>query len=594
MITLSKLPSFGCQFNIVLLARRIFVRAKSDMDVKVENQDIDIEASSQSFKEITEGRAKILCENSNNVFYNNVQEFNRDITIAAITEFAKEELNKKDIEAVEYHKDAKNIVQLNDENGGRRKVYPGEKCEEGIRILEALSATGLRSVRLAKEVPGVKEIIANDLSKSAVEAIQRNIEHNKVQNLVTANEDDASILMYNHKAGRKAAFDVIDLDPYGTASPFLDAAVQAVRPQGLLCVTCTDMAVLAGNTPESCWAKYRSMPLKTKACHEQALRILLGAIEQHANRYSRYIEPLLSVSVDFYIRVFVKVHFGLAKVKMSARKQAYVIRCGGCSSFHMQPVGEVIKTKNGEKHIPGLGPPVGRKCELCGHKNSVGGPIWAAPLYNTDFLHKVRSSVKAFPERLNTSSRINGFLTMMLEELPDIPLHYVSDELSSVMKCSCPPEVMLRSAIMNAGYRVSSFHGRKSSIKTDAPPNVIWDIMKAWFESCDNNKKKKLKEGTPVHALVTRTSTTEKIDFTKRDDAISESKKKGVVRFPTLPDYWGPKARAKEGSDGEMGPSEYLREKSKKFQGKRKNKNEETTEKKLKMDDEVQPETVVE
>lgn len=34
----------------------------------------------EGFKEIKEGKATILIENSNNVFYNNVQEFNRDIT----------------------------------------------------------------------------------------------------------------------------------------------------------------------------------------------------------------------------------------------------------------------------------------------------------------------------------------------------------------------------------------------------------------------------------------------------------------------------------------------------------------------------------
>lgn len=38
---------------------------------------------------------------------------------------------------------------------------------------------------------------------------------------------------------------------------------------GLLCVTCTDMAVFAGNFPEVAWSKYQSMPLRTKACHEQ-------------------------------------------------------------------------------------------------------------------------------------------------------------------------------------------------------------------------------------------------------------------------------------------------------------------------------------
>jgi len=33
---------------------------------------------------------------------------------------------------------------------------------------------------------------------------------------------------------------------------------------------------------------------------------------------------------------------------------------------------------------------------------------------------------------------------------------------------------------MNAGYRVSSFHGRMNSLKTDAPPLVLWDIMRKW------------------------------------------------------------------------------------------------------------------
>lgn len=33
-------------------------------------------------------------------------------------------------------------------------------------------------------------------------------------------------------------------------------------------VTCTDMATLCGNTPEACFNKYDSIPIRTKACHE--------------------------------------------------------------------------------------------------------------------------------------------------------------------------------------------------------------------------------------------------------------------------------------------------------------------------------------
>lgn len=37
--------------------------------------------------------------------------------------------------------------------------------------------------------------------------------------------------MYNHRS-RGAQFDVIDLDPYGSAVPFLDAAIGAVNDGG--------------------------------------------------------------------------------------------------------------------------------------------------------------------------------------------------------------------------------------------------------------------------------------------------------------------------------------------------------------------------
>lgn len=59
-------------------------------------------------------------------------------------------------------------------------------------ILEALAATGLRSIRYAKEVPGIKQIIANDLSLAAVESLKANIIFNKVENLVSVSHSDAS------------------------------------------------------------------------------------------------------------------------------------------------------------------------------------------------------------------------------------------------------------------------------------------------------------------------------------------------------------------------------------------------------------------
>jgi tRNA G26 N,N-dimethylase Trm1 len=40
-----------------------------------------------------------------------------------------------------------------------------------------------------------------------------------------------SVLMYTHREERRRV-DVVDLDPYGTAAPFIDPAVQCIRDGG--------------------------------------------------------------------------------------------------------------------------------------------------------------------------------------------------------------------------------------------------------------------------------------------------------------------------------------------------------------------------
>jgi len=45
-----------------------------------------------------------------------------------------------------------------------------------------------------------------------------------------------------------------------------------------------------------------------------ALRILLHSLSTSAARYRRYIVPTISCGIDFYIRVFVRVHESAAEV----------------------------------------------------------------------------------------------------------------------------------------------------------------------------------------------------------------------------------------------------------------------------------------
>lgn len=39
-----------------------------------------------------------------------------------------------------------------------------------------------------------------------------------------------------------------------------------------------------------------------------------------------------------------------------------------------------------------------------------------------------------------------------------------------------------QAALINAGFRVSHQHKEPRAIKTDAPPEVVWDIMRCWVK----------------------------------------------------------------------------------------------------------------
>ncbi|XP_047434611.1 tRNA (guanine(26)-N(2))-dimethyltransferase isoform X2 [Mugil cephalus] len=523
---------------------------------------------------VKEGKAAILFPNANEVFYNPVQEFNRDLTCAVITEFARDQLAQRGVKVVVPGEKERVVVSLSEDaneaeekNGAEEPPVTaeiGEKCELGLRVLEGLAASGLRSVRFALEVPGLRSVTANDFSTKAAALIARNAQYNGVSHLVQASCRDASMLMYEMR-GKKERYDVIDLDPYGSPASFLDAAVQAVSEGGLLCITCTDMAVLAGNNGETCYSKYGSVSIKAKYCHEMALRIILHSLDQRAGVYQRYIQPLLCVSVDFYIRVFVRVFTGQAMVKNSASKQALVYNCVGCGSFHLQRMGR--RTANGKhmKYSAATGPPVGPECEHCGQRHQLGGPIWAEPIHDMKFVQNVLSSVSGNPTRFGTSKRIEGMLSMVTEELEDVPLYYTVDNLSSTIHTNTPPLLQFRSALLHAGHQVSLSHACKNAVKTDAPPAAIWDIMRCW-EKENPVKREKLSPTSPASKILSTEPSLEAC-FTVREDANPQSRKRHLTRFQENPQaFWGPKARAKASG----GIATNLQDKRKKFQNKRK------------------------
>ena len=62
--------------------------------------------------------------------------------------------------------------------------------------MEGLAASGLRSVRYALEIPGVKNITANDISEDAYRMMKLNVQHNKVQHIVSPSKEDAGLVFF--------------------------------------------------------------------------------------------------------------------------------------------------------------------------------------------------------------------------------------------------------------------------------------------------------------------------------------------------------------------------------------------------------------
>lgn len=485
-------------------------------------------------------------------------------------------------------------------------------------LLEALSATGLRSIRYAKEIQLLRWVLANDLSPTAVEAMKRNVSLNfppdrpidewivseakstpsdkldedamgeledqtragaagvdsakpgplspqaQTKNAVhpdckvKLNAGDAITLMYTHREPSKR-FDVVDLDPYGSAAPFLDGGVQSVADGGLLCVTCTDLAVLAGhNYPEKCFSQYGGVSVKAEYSHEVALRLVLHAIATSAARYGRYIQPLLTLSIDFYMRTFVRVWTGPSQVKSLATNTGTVYVCNHCQTFHPQRFGRMSQTsktgKTGETNVNtrysnAQGPPVGERCSECNNKMFLGGPMWLGDLHEPEFCNAMLTSLDTNPQAFNTSARIRGMVSLASQELGGEGLFYFTPpKAAGLFHCVSPPLDKMVSALLSADFKVSRSHASAGSLKTNATRPQIFDILRSWIQTRSPVKMENIKDTDPARTLLA-TPPQRDYDFhnTKSPHVLAAlGTAQKLVRYQENPlPNWGPGTAAK-------------------------------------------------
>ena len=205
----------------------------------------------------------------------------------------------------------------------------------------------------------------------------------------------------------------------------------------------------------------------------------------------------------------------------------------------------------------------------------MGGPFWIAPIHDKSFVQKVLETLEpsnvessdSYVKRFGTVDRMIGMLTVVEEELEDVPFYYSQDRLCSMVKLNSGKLTNFRSALLNAGYRVSLSHACKLAIKTDAPNDFIWGMMRAWGE-LNQNKKDRL-DPKSVAARILNSDVIpnyENISFDEHPNANPASRLSNLKRFQMNPaPNWGPKMKAHT-------TQKQIQEKRNKNQGKNKRK----------------------
>ncbi|SHO45120.1 N2,N2-dimethylguanosine tRNA methyltransferase [Nitrosotalea sinensis] len=315
-------------------------------------------------------------------------------------------------------------------------------------FLDSLAGIGARSVRVANEIPSIEKSIANDVNPQALEIGKKIAQLNNVTNCeFSENEACRFLSLHSTRDGRGA---IVDVDPFGSPSRYLDCAMRATFHGGLLSVTATDMTVLHGIFPEACQRKYYGTPVRTIYGNEIALRLILGCMNMVAGRLDIMLVPLFVQHSMHYYKAYTKV-----LVKTNTKNcMGYILHCHGCGNR------KVVQD-------------VERTCNICNSKAELAGPLWIDSMYDKDFIDSMISEEK----NLKVDKSCSTFLEKCKEESGMPPAYFALDELGQ-RKHSAPPSLGgIIEKLQKSGFRATRTSMNPSGVKTDAKIDEILALV---------------------------------------------------------------------------------------------------------------------
>jgi tRNA (guanine26-N2/guanine27-N2)-dimethyltransferase len=341
------------------------------------------------------------------VFFNPRQELNRDVTVAALSAYRE----RAGLSAPSY--------------------------------LDATAASGIRGVRAA--AAGWR-VTCCDHDDEAVALARANLARNGLEGAVV--HRDANAFMHEHRRG----FDAVDVDPFGTPVPFVDAATRASRR--LLCVTATDTAPLCGAHFRSGVRSYGAVPLNTEYHAEMGVRVLLSALARTAARYDVGVTPLLTHASDHYVRTYLDLDARATAADRALEELGHVDHCRDCLY---------------REASRGLLAHPAEVCPNCGADVRTAGPLWLGPVRDREFVARVREHLD---DSMGTGRRARRLLDRLEAEL-DAPTHYDQHELCELWGEPASAMDEFLEALRAAGHRASRTHYGGTTFKTDADVAAI-------------------------------------------------------------------------------------------------------------------------
>ncbi|HDS46317.1 MAG TPA: tRNA (guanine(10)-N(2))-dimethyltransferase [Methanomicrobia archaeon] len=371
------------------------------------------------FTELTEGTTRIIVPEqhlTHSMFYNPRMELCRDIDVASLA------------------------------------VFLASSPSPALSYVDALAGTGARGVRVAHEV-GALDVTVNDHSTPAFELITRNIHVNGVENSATASHDNANVLLH------RTHYDIVDLDPFGSPVPFLDAACQSAKK--LLLVTATDTAPLCGAHTGGL-RNYGARPLNTEYHAEMGTRVLLGKVTRELARHDKAVKPLLSYAAVHFIRLIMQVERGAKKADASVSRLGFIAHCFTCGHRFAFPCRDLLNLNTSNQ------------CACCGAMLQLSGPLYTHPIKDPAFCERVHTDLATRP--LGQQREAMKILHTSIHEL-DIPFFFEHHALCKALRIQPPPLIALIDALEENGFEASRTIFAATGIKTNARINELQAIL---------------------------------------------------------------------------------------------------------------------